>query len=139
MSDLARLQQLAEAVGWKIRAMRTPTTEVVRNEYEVSYGCGQCRYYDSLAPIAARLEAEYRKMAVQAQNARRVYLKISNWCGGDTSDEARYLTRIADELAVKEPTMVEKLREINHWSTYSDFVTLVRGALLDLYERKEPR
>lgn len=132
--DLSRLQQRAEAVGGIITEGKCALTmkqcwTLTLNGF--SYTC------TDLSPIAARLEAEYRKLAEEQARIGKIRAKVFNHEYYD-SWPGEFL-RIADELAVKELTMVERLKKErdNLKREPGNRMGMIFDALLDLYERKE--
>lgn len=129
MSDLQRLQQLAEAVGWKVEKVKSEFVEV-DSFYLLTISNGLTSNHCSLAPIAARLEAEYRKLAERAGKEADV-LRKSGYpvepCA--SQDRIAHFTRIADELAIQAPTQ-------SHWYHVRQHA-LELIELCDKNERKE--
>lgn len=132
--DLKRLQQLAEAVGWKIKETTCGSTY----PYQAKIN-GLIEYFTSITPIRARLEAEYRKLAIEVDRLWLLRYKVEDKVPRyEHSFGYDIFTAIADELAVKEPTMVERLKDYAERNPdHSEFRALALDALIDLYERKE--
>lgn len=136
MSDLSRLQSLAEAVEWKI--------ECGIGNYVLTTNMGTS-IHSSLTPIRERLEQEYRKLAEQSKYQMDI-LEATGYLCNMKDYRATHFTRIADELSVpEEPTMdvwEGRARDIIiDERCLADGVERLRGIVVqlchDLYEQKE--
>lgn len=156
--DLKRLQSLAAPLDMNLVEV------IAMSEYERKT-CGDYKYILempdgesiralTLTPIRERLEAEYRKLAIEVDRLWLLRYKVEDTVPRyEHSFGYDMFTAIADELAVKEPTMVEspKLKQMlsievddnTHQSVLVWAIACIKelyerlDALIDLYERKE--